>query len=755
MLEIRGHARGGQGMVTAFEILAKVFNQLDTFQVQAFPAFGVERTGAPIQAFLRVGKDEILNRSNIYHPHLIVVFDESLIGQVPVFDGLEKEGAILLNTARPPEDFSQLERRIYTVPATQISLGLGLGSKSLPIVNAAMIGAIAHVFEVPLSLVQDAIRENVPAKPDANAESAAQAYSALNGPGERNRFLIDALQAPLSDAIRQVEDLYFEEVQAPKGLEAPVWSSPLSANKTGNWRLLTPAYVERTPPCNSNCPAGTDVRAFVQLAGERKFDEAYKTIYAHNPFPAICGRACPHFCEQTCNRNSLDRGLNIGAIERFLGERELYRPVEPAEVRYPERIAVIGAGPAGLTAALRLCEAGYATTVYDALPYAGGMMRSGIPKFRLPDEILSWEVERIQQKGVRIVLNRRVEVDELDGDYDIIVAATGSHLGHKLGIEGEELALEGLSFLREFKLNGRKNGLRKGSQVAIIGGGNTAIDVARTVLRLGGEPTIYYRRSMKEMPAIAHEVKEALLEGVNFEFLTAPIKLADAGYQTQALALQKMQLGEPDESGRRRPEPVSGTERTVLVDHVIAATGQYSDPYVFGKQMVEARQGRIAFPAKTPIFCAGDMAWGGTVTEAIGSGNRVAKDVHALLRGLPCEPEKKQAAVVGPDDINYEYYLPAPRHYNKHYRPRDFYGDFREVSKGLDAAEVVAETARCLHCGDCYSCGNCYNFCPDAAIHVDEEGRLRIDYDYCKGCGICVQECPCSAMQFKLTEAES
>ncbi|MCB9290317.1 MAG: 2-oxoacid:acceptor oxidoreductase family protein [Lewinellaceae bacterium] len=753
MLEIRGHARGGQGMVTAFEILAKIFSKLGNFQVQAFPAFGVERTGAPIQAFLRVAKKEILNRSNIYHPHLIVVFDESLLDQVPVFDGLEETGAVLLNTERPAEAFAHLNRVVYTVPATRISLELGLGSKSLPIVNAAMIGALAKIFEVNLEAVQDAIRGNVPAKPEANMEAAAQALRSVRGPNGRNQYLIECLHASQPKANKKPESLHFDIPVEIDGLEAPAWSDPLSKSKTGNWRLITPSYDSRPAPCNSNCPAGTDVRGFVRLTSEKKYEEAYELISRHNPFPSICGRVCPNFCEQNCNRNELDRGVNIGAIERFLGDRAAKAGTEPAPVRHKERIAVIGSGPAGLTAALRLCEKGYDMTVFEALPVAGGMMRTGIPRFRLPDEVLGREIRRIEQKGVKIELNKKVTAEELDSRFDAIIAATGSHIGSPLRVEGEEFARDGINFLREFKLDNDADGLHKGQNVAIIGGGNTAIDVARTVLRLGAEPTIYYRRTIKEMPAIPQEVKEALLEGVKIEFLSAPVALAPAGPAQIALTLVKMEMGEPDESGRRRPVPVTGSERTILVDRVIKAIGQRPGLSAFGHHPVEPKQGYLELESGTSVFCAGDMAWGGTVAEAIGSGNKVAEEVHAYLRGHSYHEEETLPEVVLPKDINYSYYLPMARHYNKLHHSKQLAGDFSEVSRGMDEEEVVAETARCLHCGECFNCGNCYNFCPDAAIHLDEEGRLRIDYDYCKGCGICVQECPCSAMQFQLTEA--
>lgn len=756
MLEVRGHARGGQGMVTAFEILAKIFSYPGDFQVQAFPAFGVERTGAPVQAFLRVAQKAILNRSNVYHPHLIVVFDESLIDMVPVFDGLKAGGAVLINTEKPRSAFAHLGATVYTVPATRISLEHGLGSKSLPIVNAAMIGAMGFLFEVDLDILLNTLKENVPAKPRENTGAAAMAYHSVEGDDFPNTYLLHQLHNPPEEDLKESEPFRYVAPPEPQGIDAPYWSMPLSKNKTGNWRVVTPHYADRRPPCNHNCPAGTDVRRFVRLVAEQQYDAALQVIYEHNPFPGVCGRVCPHFCEQSCNRNELDGGLNIGAIERFLGDHALTMATEPAPVpvTQKEKIAVIGAGPAGLTAALRLCEKGYAVTVFEALPQAGGMMRSGIPKFRLPDEVLDTEIWQIEQKGVRIECNRKVTVEELAPDFSAVITAVGSHIGASLQMDGEEtLSLDGIRFLRDFKLYGDDAGIKKGDRIAVIGGGNTAIDVARTALRLGAEPVIYYRRTIREMPAIAQEVEEALAEGVHIRFLTAPVGLSQNGSGPIELTVEDMQPGEPDASGRRKPVPVPGSAHTIPVEKVIKAIGQHFDATVFGSQQTTPRQGKLEMQHTIPVFCAGDMAWGGTVTEAIGSGNKVAEEVHAYLKGLPYHPDETLADIVLPKDINYTYYLPVPRHKSPLRHPDSLYLDFDELSRGLSTLDIMSESARCLHCGDCFSCGNCFNFCPDAAIHIDEGGRLRIDYDYCKGCGICTEECPCSAIEFTLTEA--
>ena len=252
------------------------------------------------------------------------------------------------------------------------------------------------------------------------------------------------------------------------------------------------------------------------------------------------------------------------------------------------------------------------------------------------------------------------------------------------------------------------------------------------------------------MPAIAHEVNEALAEGVAIEFLTAPVGL---NKNTKIeLSMIKMELGEPDESGRRRPVPIKGSEKNILVDKIIAAIGQRSDEFVFEQNKIKAVQGKIDYKANIPVFCSGDMAWGGTVTEAIGSGNKVSEEVHAFFRKLPYSHEEVRGDIVVPQDLNFTYFLPTPRTTNPVKKSNDFYNDFEEVVKGFTESELLIESKRCLHCGDCYSCGNCFNYCPDAAIFIDDENRLRIDYDYCKGCGICAFECPSSAIDFQMNE---
>lgn len=732
--EIRGHARGGQGMVTAFEMLAKIFSYRYNFEVQAFPFFGVERTGAPIQAYLRISPDTILSRNYIYQPDLIVVFDEGLITQTPVFNGLNDDGAILINSEQPPAYYKGNARQIYTVPATRISVDKKLGSRSLPIVNAAMAGAMLKILGADIQEAKDIIGEEVPSKPETNIEVAQIAF------GEVHDLIDDQFQPEVKD--KQVP------ANSTPDSKVPFWDKPMSNNKTGNWRVIAPIFENREAPCSDNCPAGTEVRKFIQLSSEGKFEESYQTIYKHNPFPAICGRVCPHFCQQNCNRIVFDDKVNIGAIERFIGDQHASYPTKPEPVIHPEKIAVVGSGPAGLTAALRLRNLGYAVTVFEAMPKAGGMMRSGIPVFRLPADVIDAEVEKIRRQGVEIITNKKVTIHELDGDFNAIITAVGSHIGTGLRLENEDGAIDGIEFLRALNIDKNQTDIQPGDKTAVIGGGNTAVDVARTALRLGAIPTIYYRRTQQEMPAIAEEVEEALKEGVEIEFLTSPVDLRQSENGQFDLTIQKMKLGEPDDSGRRRPVPIEGSEQTIRIDKLVKAIGQRSDNYVFADQETEARQGLIESGISTPVFCAGDMAWGGTVVEAIGSGNDVAREVKAHLTHTEWEKPPKSNGVATSEEINFTYYLPTPGTATPLKYLRNLSDNFEEVATGLSREEVVKESSRCLNCGDCFSCGNCLNYCPDAAIFIDEENRLRIDYDYCKGCGICVRECPSSAVRY-------
>jgi len=513
-------------------------------------------------------------------------------------------------------------------------------------------------------------------------------------------------------------------------------------NKTGSWRYMRPLYVNKTPPCNAACPAGEDIVMYLQLTAQGRYAEAWETIVRENPFPGVCGRVCPHPCESECNREHLGGAIAIHCQERFLADyaaaHDLGLPMPDVPQR-GEHVAVVGAGPAGLSCAYHLRRMGYQVTVFDAGDKPGGMMRL-IPEYRLPKEVLEREIAAIVATGVEVKTGVRLGVDvSLDDlkDYAAVFLAVGQSRSRRLGVPGEEATdvLPGIDFLARVA-RGQRVGL--GEKVAVIGGGNTAMDAARTARRLGADVTIFYRRSRAEMPAIDEEVNEALDEGVRIEFLRAPVAVLTENGHVRGLRLTEMELGAPDESGRRRPLPVAGSEYEVACDTVIPALGQVAD-LSFLDAEVKSERGRIitdekAATTRPPIFAGGDVATGfGTVTAAVGSGKRAALAIDCFLRGVAAYFEEE----------------PRPRQEQRPAAER--VTTFEEVNLGYGEDAALAEAQRCFSCGTCNECDNCLIFCPDVAVlrGPSDDEPFVFNYDYCKGCGICVSECPRHAISFE------
>jgi NADPH-dependent glutamate synthase beta subunit-like oxidoreductase len=558
----------------------------------------------------------------------------------------------------------------------------------------------------------------------------------------------------------------------------PVSSGDMSWNRTGTWRYIRPKYEDKTPPCNGACPAGVDIPMFMGLVGEGRYDEAWNVIRQENPFPGVCGRVCFHPCESHCNRAEYDETIAINALERFVADQAPpLKPESPTGEMGKERIAVVGSGPSGLSCAYHLARMGYEVTVFEALPQPGGILRMGIPSYRLPKDVLDKEIADIQAYGVEIKTNARLGGDlsfENLQEYGAIFIATGVHVSRKLNIPGEDLkgVGSGLDLLRDINLG---KAVRIGKKVAVIGGGNTALDAARAVLRLGGTPFILYRRSRDEMPAFDEEISEALEEGIEIRYLTGPRQILGHGGRATQLECIRMELGAEDETGRKRPVPIPDSNFTIEADGVVVAVGEEPDLTILPADIrVEAKMVTTDKGARTSrkdVFAGGDLAHlDRTVAHAIGSGKRAAISIDCLIRNtgvnsvlgeirvgeggtlsmakyLSDIARRRSHHVVAFDELNLDYFEHAERNERLKLPVLERVGDFREVSTGLTEQQALKEAGRCFSCGVCNGCENCYIFCPDLSVITDEGlPRYRINYDYCKGCGICIVECPRNAV---------
>lgn len=519
------------------------------------------------------------------------------------------------------------------------------------------------------------------------------------------------------------------------------------ANLTGSWRTSRPVYVDRLPPCNNACPAGENIQSWLYYAESGDYEAAWRTLTVDNPMPAVMGRVCYHPCENACNRAQLDEAVGINSVERFLGDvaiRNGWRFAPPL-ADSGKRVLVVGAGPSGLSAAYHLRRMGHAVEIREAGPFAGGMMRFGIPKYRLPRNVLDAEINRIVDLGVVIKLNTKVDrivANMQAGRFDAAFLAVGAHIGKRSFIPAGSAAkvLDAVSLLRS--MEGEDKPLL-GRRVVVYGGGNTAIDAARTAKRLGAtEAIIVYRRTRDRMPARDFEVEEALQEGIMMKWLST-IKRMDEG----VLTVEKMQL---DEKGFPQP---TGKFETLETDSLVLALGQDVDlSPLDGVPGLEIKDGVVQVASNmmtgyAGIFAGGDMVPSErTATVAVGHGKKAARHIDAWLRGAAYAPaEKHELASV--DKLNAWYYADAPKTVRPMLEIARRQSTFEEVQGGLDETNALYEARRCLSCGNCFECDNCYGVCPDnAVIKLGPGQRFRFNYDYCKGCGVCAQECPCGAI---------
>ncbi len=567
----------------------------------------------------------------------------------------------------------------------------------------------------------------------------------------------------------------------------PHSSASSERNKTGSWRYVRPLYDQKTSPCSAACPLGQDIARIELLISQNLIAEAWHTILIENPFPAVCGRVCFHNCENACNRAQLDEPIAIHHLERFMGDTLISGahgvPVEPLPAN-GKKVAIAGAGPAGLGAAYFLSLLGYRCEVYEAAAAPGGIARWGIPAYRLPQEVVEKEISRIEDLGVTLHCGTPVTAELLEHfktQYDALFIGCGHGRSIDLKIDGAQNANDGLQLL--YRMRAHENVSLAGS-AAVIGGGNTAVDVARSLVRLGVAPIIVYRRRRQDMPAFDPEVKMALDEGVKLMALLSPIHIKDAGGGSASrppqisIRLQKMKISATQIEGRPRVVPDGDKTETLAVNHVFSAIG--AEPAKEWHCVAGTAHPNISLSHCNLISTDIPLIYGGdltnqvkSVSDAIASGKQAAMAldiyfksgwdaVRETVDGYQVGPgpavsmamymgtarKDRNPHVVSTGEINTHYFKTAARVSAPVRSAGERVRSFLPVESTLSAQTALAESRRCFNCGICNACDTCRLYCPEMSVMVKDE-RRDINLDYCKGCGLCVAECPRNAMRLK------
>jgi NADPH-dependent glutamate synthase beta subunit-like oxidoreductase len=549
--------------------------------------------------------------------------------------------------------------------------------------------------------------------------------------------------------------------------------------ETGKWGFQKPQASFQTAPCQEACPAGNPIPQFLYLAGEGRYDEALQILLKENPFPGICGRVCFHPCETDCNRAQYDESVSIRSMERYVSDTASNQlpNLKPIQNRGSKKVAIVGAGPAGLSCAYFLSLLGHQVTIFEAEKEPGGIMRWGIPEYRLPKSVLRREIRRIFNLPIElktsIYVGKDVSFDELTL-FDAVFLSPGARLNVPLCIEGEDLkrVWKGGDFLE--RINSKEK-VTLGKEIVVIGGGNTAVDVARSALRFGSKVTVAYRRTRNEMPAIKDEIVEAEEEGVGFEFLIQPVKVSLLKNKRLAVKFQRMRLSDLDQSGRHRAIPVRGKFITLEADRLITAVGEQVDLSWIPQELI--KNGLVDVSSSHKIFAGGDaIDQPRTIVTAISSGKRAAISIDLRLRGDSHDDVFSKIRLGDKHSVSMEAYLsgrdegnwPEPKNiisydrintlffeHSKKFNIRKLRLDqrqrgFSEVNRGLSIEEASLSTSRCFSCGTCNYCYNCYFFCPEGAISLDPLHETKyVDLDHCKGCGTCAKACPRNVVEMK------
>jgi len=552
-------------------------------------------------------------------------------------------------------------------------------------------------------------------------------------------------------------------------------------NKTGTWRFVRPKYHEKTAPCSAACPAGEDIARIEMLSNQGRYQDAVETILLENPFPAVCGRVCFHPCETACNRAGFDDPVAIHALERFLGDIAMKDDLTLKLKKFPvngKTVGIVGAGPSGLAAGYFLSQLGYSCDIYEARSEPGGILRWGIPRYRLPDDVVTSEIERSKKTGVKIICNTPMTqnfLQDVKDRYHAIFIGCGHGRSLKMNIPGETMAFDGLEFLSRLR---EGQAVPSNGTAAVIGGGNTAIDVARSLVRLGWTTTLVYRRRKQDMPAFKDEVEMADKEGIRIIDLYSPLEINEDNGE-YVLSLQRMKTSSMEtDRGQARVIPDGQMTHHLRVQKIIVAIGaEPSSPWQLPspKNVDTLYLSHCTFTdSEPPLLFGGDLTnTVKSVADAVASGKQAAMALdiffkqrkHAITDRLnsclvgngpalsmECYAGGKRSArhshIVSHEDINFDYFSQTFRVESKPIVIDKRMNSFDEIEATFTINQAMEETRRCFNCGICNACDNCRIFCPEIAVILKGSER-KINLDYCKGCGICVFECPRSAMDLE------